>query len=59
MGTRGLFMSASKDQVKFLQLTPESFLWPGSMPNTVAAELGPMVPRAREVIDEGIAVSSG
>lgn len=52
-------MSASKDQVKFLQLTPESFLWSGSMPNTVAAELGPIVPRAREVMGEGIAVSSG
>lgn len=38
------FMSASKDQVKFLQLTPGSFLWPGSMPNTAAAELGPRVP---------------
>lgn len=40
----GPFMSASKGQVRFLQLAPGSFLWPGHMPDTAAAELEPKVP---------------
>lgn len=57
MGTVGLFMSASKDQVKFLQLTPGSLLCPGSMPHS-CSRAGTHSSLTREAIDEGITVSS-
>lgn len=53
MGTGGLFISAWNDQVKFLQLTPGSILWPHAKHSCSRAGTH------REVIDEGIAVSSG